>query len=144
MTHLHELTVRDADWHRDGARLQAIRRAVFIDEQGVPEDLEWDAADAVSLHALALTADGEAIATGRLLPDGHIGRMAVLRPYRGRGAGRAILQWLLDRARAQGHAAVILHAQSHALGFYARAGFVPSSAEFMEAGIPHRQMTLRL
>jgi predicted GNAT family N-acyltransferase len=121
-----------------------VRRAVFIVEQGVPEELEWDADDPVATHALALTADGQPVGTGRLLPDGHIGRMAVSAAWRRRGVGQAILRWLIDCARARGDAAAHLHAQTHALGFYARAGFIAHGAVFMEAGIPHRAMSLSL
>ncbi len=139
-----KFTVRAASWRDDLAALQSLRRQVFIVEQQVPEELEWDADDAVSIHALALDAAGLPIGTGRLLPDGHIGRMAVSAAWRRRGVGLAILHWLIDCARRRGDAAVHLHAQMHALGFYASAGFIAHGAEFMEAGIPHRAMTLRL
>ncbi len=137
-------SVRRAEWSADAPLLQSVRRAVFIVEQQVPEALEWDADDAVSTHVLALDAAGHPIGTGRLLPDGHIGRMAVSAAWRRHGVGQAILHWLIDCARTRGDAAVHLHAQTHALGFYARAGFVAQGAVFMEAGIPHRAMTLRL
>ena len=117
---------------------------MFIVEQQVPEALEWDADDAVSIHALALDAAGQPIGTGRLLPDGYIGRMAVSAAWRRRGVGQAILHWLIACARTRGDAAVHLHAQTHALGFYARAGFTAQGAVFMEAGILHRAMTLSL
>jgi len=136
--------VRHVDYesHRDA--LRAVRRTVFIEEQGVPEDLEWDEIDARCRHVLALSVEGSAIGTGRLLPDGHIGRMAVLKPWRGRGVGSAILAFLIDLARRNRFATVRLHAQTHALGFYARHGFTALGDEFMEAGIPHRAMLLRL
>jgi predicted GNAT family N-acyltransferase len=137
-------TVRAASWREDLQPLQAVRRAVFIDEQHVPEALEWDGDDAVSLHVLAQDAQGHAIATGRLLPDGHIGRMAVVRDWRGRGVGRAMLEFLVACGRKRGDKALHLNAQTHALGFYERLGFVAHGGEFMDAGIPHRQMTLRL
>ena len=139
-----KFTVRAASWRDDLAALQNLRRQVFIVEQQVPEALEWDADDAVSVHALALDAAGQPIGTGRLLPDGHIGRMAVSAAWRRYGVGQAILHWLIGCARARGDAAAHLHAQTHALGFYARAGFIAHGAVFMEAGIPHRAMTLRL
>ncbi len=134
--------VRAASWRDDLAALQALRREVFIVEQHVPESLEWDEADAQSIHVLALDITGQPIGTGRLLPDGHIGRMAVLQPWRRHGVGSAILQFLIARARDAGREAVHLNAQTHALGFYARHGFIAHGAEFMDAGIPHRQMTL--
>jgi len=110
----------------------------------VPEELEWDEIDARCRHVLAFLPDGEAIGTGRLLPDGHIGRMAVLKAWRGRGAGSAILTLLLRLARQAGFDVARLHAQTHAVGFYAKYGFTVTGDEFMEAGIPHRAMTLRL
>ncbi len=137
-----KFTVRNASWRDDLVALQALRREIFIIEQQVPEVLEWDAADADCVHALALNAEAQAIGTGRLLPDGHIGRMAVITSWRRRGVGSAILEFLISRARSEGHAALHLHAQSHALAFYQRYGFIAHGAEFMEAGIPHRQMTL--
>lgn len=137
-----QYTVRLASWHDDRTALQNLRREVFIVEQQVPEELEWDDADATCIHALALDAQGRPIGTGRLLPDGHIGRMAVVRPWRRRGVGGTILEFLVGRAWRQGHAAVHLNAQTHALGFYERHGFVAHGGEFMDAGIPHRRMTL--
>lgn len=137
-----KFTVRVASWSDDRAVLQALRRAVFVIEQHVPENLEWDEADAASLHALALDAQGMPVGTGRLLPDGHIGRMAVIRERRGQGAGSAILEFLIGQARRQGMRSLQLHAQTHAIGFYARQGFVAQGGEFLEAGIPHRLMTI--
>lgn len=137
-------SVRLAGWSADQAALQQLRRTVFIIEQQVPESLEWDAFDAVSLHALAQEARGEAIGTGRLLPDGHIGRMAVAREWRGRGVGSAILEFLIDCARRRGDQVLHLNAQAHAIGFYQRHGFVAHGDEFPDAGIPHRQMTRRI
>ena len=136
--------VRAVDWHAHRAELHAIRRAVFIEEQRVPEELEWDEVDARCRHVLAFLPHGEAIGTGRLLPDGHIGRMAVLKEWRGRGAGSAILKHLLHLARQEKFDVLRLHAQTHAVGFYARHGFTVTGDEFMEAGIAHRAMTLRL
>lgn len=128
------------DWEQDAARLGAVRRAVFIDEQGVSEELEWDAHDAGSLHFLALAADGHAVGCARLLPDGHIGRMAVLPPWRGRGIGRALLDAATAAARARGHRLLQLSAQAHATAFYAAAGFVAVGSAYEEAGIPHVAM----
>jgi predicted GNAT family N-acyltransferase len=133
-------TILATDWANEAPRLGAIRRAVFIDEQGVPEDLEWDAADAAAAHFLAVDDMGQAIGCARLLPDGSIGRMAVLRGWRRRGVGRAMLEAALCAARAHGHAHVGLSAQTHASAFYARAGFVTVGEEYQEAGIPHVAM----
>lgn len=144
MTPPPEFGVRAASWNADRIPLQALRRAVFIIEQQVPESLEWDEFDAVSVHALAQDARGEAIGTGRLLPDGHIGRMAVLREWRGRGVGGVILDFLMEYARRRGDQTLHLNAQTHAVGFYQRHGFVAHGDEFPDAGIPHRQMTRRI
>ncbi|KPK06776.1 MAG: hypothetical protein AMJ64_08310 [Betaproteobacteria bacterium SG8_39] len=130
-----------------------IRFAVFVKEQRVPEDIELDADDGASLHAIALNAAGEVVGTGRLLPAAdergrrisHVGRMAVLAPWRGRGVGSAILRALVDAARARGDTQIVLAAQVHAVDFYRAHGFEEEGAEFIEAGIAHRRMrrTLR-
>lgn len=136
-----------ADWSNDRAALQAIRREVFVSEQGVPEIEEWDALDATCRHVLAVSNDGVAIGTGRLVSDGthaRIGRMAVLKPWRGRGVGSALLSRLIETARGGGYAEIRLHAQTHALDFYRKHGFTLQGAEFMEAGIPHYEMRLVL
>lgn len=133
-------TLRQAGWAHDAAQLAAIRRTVFIDEQGVPEALEWDEQDAAAVHLLALADDGSPIGCARLLPDAHIGRMAVLPAWRGRGVGRALLAAAEDEARARGHAVVALSAQTHAAGFYARTGYVAVGEVYEEAGIPHIAM----
>lgn len=137
-------TVRLTDWHSDAAALASVRRAVFIVEQHVPESLEWDDMDAPSVHALALDAQGAPIGCARLLPDGHIGRMAVLAAWRGRGVGDALLTHLMDLARERGHARILLNAQVGAMPFYARHGFVAQGPPFSEAGIAHQTMGLAL
>jgi predicted GNAT family N-acyltransferase len=119
-----------------------IRYAVFVDEQKVPAEIELDDWDALSLHALALDAQGRVLGTGRLLPDGHIGRMAVLQSARGQGVGTALLRALLQAARARGDREVVLSAQTHAMPFYEKAGFIAEGDEYDDAGIPHRQMRL--
>ena len=137
------LTVRLGSWNELSAQASPIRFTVFVDEQKVPVELELDEFDPLSCHALALAGD-EAIGTGRLLPDGHIGRMAVLAGWRGRGVGALLLQALIDEAKRRGMARVVLNAQTHALGFYARFGFVPEGEEYEEAGLPHRTMSRSL
>ena len=137
------LTVRLGSWNELSAQASPIRFTVFVDEQKVPVELELDEFDPLSCHALALAGD-EAVGTGRLLPDGHIGRMAVLAGWRGRGVGALLLQALIDEAKRRGMARVVLNAQTHALGFYARFGFVPEGEEYEEAGLPHRTMSRRL
>lgn len=133
------ISVRTADWSVDREILKAVREEVFIREQGVPANMEWDELDAQSRHVVAM-ADGLAIGTGRLLPDGHIGRMAVLREWRGQGAGSALLTSLLEIARGRSMWRVRLNAQVQALPFYLRHGFQAQGEEFAEAGIPHRRM----
>ena len=136
--------VRPADWRVDGERLRAIRRAVFVEEQGVPEELEWDGLDEDCRHALALGPGEVVIGTGRLTPDARIGRMAVAREWRGLGVGSAILRALLRDAQNAGCTVVSLHAQVHALPFYEKHGFSAQGPEFLEADIPHRVMRLEL
>ena len=133
-------SVRRADWDRDRDRLRRIRTAVFVDEQRVPPELEWDGLDQRCLHVLAEDDGGTPIGTGRLLPDGHIGRMAVLAAWRRCGVGSAVLRELLRCAVEQGLGEVVLNAQTHAMGFYARHGFVAEGDAFLDAGIEHRQM----
>jgi predicted GNAT family N-acyltransferase len=135
-----DFEVRTCRWADASSQLRAIRHAVFVVEQRVPESLEWDDADAESLHALAVDANGEAIGCARLLPDGHIGRVAVLPSSRGRGVGTALLLRLVDAARTGGNARVIVNAQVDAMPFYARYGFVARGDVFDEAGIAHRVM----
>jgi len=133
-------TVDVIDWPAACAEARAIRIRVFVQEQGVPPALEMDDMDALSDHAVARLPDGRAIATGRLLPDGHIGRMAVLPEQRGTGIGRAVLTALMERARTRGMLEVVLSAQTHAVGFYAKSGFIAQGDVYMEAGIPHVEM----
>jgi hypothetical protein len=130
-----------ADAREDAGR---VRFAVFVEEQCVPPEIELDEWDAASDHALATDDTGRVIATGRLLPDGHIGRMAVLQQWRGQGVGAKILATLLGRAAERGMKCVMLNAQTQARGFYVRFGFTQVGAEFMEAGIPHVAMERRL
>ena len=125
---------------------------VFVREQGITAELEWDEWDARSLHAVALAEDGAGIATGRLLPPefdadrtvGHIGRMAVLGEARRQGVGGMILATLLEAAPTLGFSQIVLHAQSYVVPFYAGHGFVVEGSEFIEAGIPHRTMRRQL
>lgn len=120
-----------------------VRHEVFVVEQNVPVELELDDDDPVSLHAVAYGPDGTAVATGRLLPDGHIGRMAVREAARGRGVGGQVLEALVERGPAAGHAVLALNAQVHARGFYEAHGFSAEGAEFMDAGILHVAMLRR-
>ncbi len=134
-----KIVVRPADWSVDRKILQSLREEVFIREQSVPAEMEWDESDAQSRHVVA-SVDGLPIGTARLLPDGHIGRMAVLREWRGRGAGSALLTGLMQIAGALGMQRVLLNAQVQAVPFYLRHGFQAEGEEFLEAGILHRRM----
>jgi len=137
-------SVETGDWDTLGEGAGALRRAVFIEEQNIPESLEWDAHDAVVLHAVARNRLGQVIATGRLLhaEDGmsHIGRMAVHRNLRSGGHGAAVVRLLEDAAKARGDREVALNAQRSAERFYARLGYAAHGEGFEEAGIPHIEM----
>ncbi|MER6345547.1 GNAT family N-acetyltransferase [Streptomyces sp. NPDC001595] len=146
-------TVRVAEESGDREACFAVRKEVFVAEQGVPEDLEYDAYDATALHVLAVRADGVPLGTGRLLYGagaaertggdlglGSLGRLAVTREARGLGVGVALVRAIEDAARARGLTAVDLHAQTHALGFYERLGYTAYGPEYLEAGIPHQAM----
>lgn len=126
-------------WEKARQYAAPIRFTVFVEEQGVPRDLELDEMDAKCIHAVAFEGNLP-VATARLLPDGHIGRMAVLKEWRGRGIGGLILKKLMDKARERGDREVVLAAQVHALAFYRAHGFVEEGTEYLEAGIPHRDM----
>lgn len=119
-----------------------VRFAVFVDEQQVPAEIELDEFDAVSLHAVVFDEHNNPVATGRLLPDGHIGRMAVMASARGSGVGGMVLQALIEEGRRRGHKALVLSAQTHAIGFYAKYGFVAEGDIYLDAGINHRDMRL--
>ncbi len=136
------VVLRLGNWAELGAEAGPIRFEVFVEEQKVPAEMELDEFDALSCHALALV-DGQPVGTGRLLADGHIGRMAVLAGWRGQGVGAALLQGLIDEAGRRGMAQLALSAQTHALGFYTRFGFVPEGEVYDEAGLPHQVMTRR-
>jgi predicted GNAT family N-acyltransferase len=134
--------VRRIRWSELNGILRAIRMKVFVEEQHVPQALELDGLDDDCVHAVAETAAGEAIGTGRLLPDGHIGRMAVIHEWRSKGVGRMLLAELVAAAVERGDPAIVLSAQTHAIGFYQRNGFEVISEEYFDAGIPHRTMRL--
>ncbi|MBO6656255.1 MAG: GNAT family N-acetyltransferase [Pseudomonadales bacterium] len=141
---LRKFNIREADWAADGKQLSHIRRLVFIVEQEVPQEEEWDGRDDESWHWIATDSSDVPIGTARLLPDGQIGRMAVLSEHRKHGVGAALLEQAVEKARHLGFEQVYLNAQTHALGFYERSGFVLEGEEFMEAGIPHVRMTQTL
>jgi len=134
--------VRPADWRVDEAAIAGVRREVFVEEQSVPEALEWEALDPGCAWFIAQAEGGEIVGIVRLTPDARIGRMAVLASWRRKGVGTALLTAALDAARRQGLSSVRLSAQTHALAFYARHGFQPEGEVYQDAGIPHIAMTL--
>lgn len=137
------MDIRIGDWPTQKTEAQAVRYEVFVLEQKIPIEMEWDDMDAACVHALAFDEEGRAVGTGRLLPDGHIGRMAVRSEARGKGVGGAILRALMAAAQARGDLLVRLNAQAGAERFYARHGFARCGELFFEAGIPHIHMEYR-
>ncbi len=140
----HTFTVSLVSWHDGEPLLKPVRQAVFIEEQGISPDLEWDGLDEACRHALALSSSGEAIGCGRIMADGHIGRIAVLPSWRNRKVGTAIVEALLNHARAHGYPAVDVDAQTHATPFYRMFGFEEEGETFLDAGLPHIKMRLKL
>jgi predicted GNAT family N-acyltransferase len=132
-----------ADWFRAETTAKPIRQAVFIEEQHVPEAEEWGHGDEKALHLIA-SLNGNPVATARLMPDGTVGRMAVLKSYRNQGTGSAIMAKLIETAKQNKFEVLKLNAQRTAERFYAKHGFIAQGDEFMDAGIPHIEMTLLL
>lgn len=135
-----EVTVQSGPWEAVGHLAALVRIPVFVDEQGVPRELEWDELDEECLHFVAITADGETVGTARLTPDRHVGRMAILHPWRGYGIGRLLLEAAIGAARERGDRELLLAAQLPALPFYERLGFQAYGPEFEDAGLMHRMM----
>ncbi|MER5359902.1 GNAT family N-acetyltransferase [Streptomyces sp. NPDC002785] len=146
-------TTRTVVEEQDRAACFQVRKDVFVGEQNVPEEIEYDVYDADAVHVIAIAADGSALGTGRLLHGpaaaaktggdltvGSLGRLAVTKEARGLGVGVALVRAIEDAARELGLAAVDLHAQTHALGFYERLGYVAYGPDFPDAGIAHRAM----
>jgi predicted GNAT family N-acyltransferase len=129
-----------SSWEEAREEATRIRFTVFVEEQRVPAEMEMDENDEYCIHAIAFAADGRAVGTGRLLPDAHIGRMAVLKEWRGQGIGAAVLEALIEEARRRGEVEVALSAQTHAIEFYRRHGFSEEGKVYEEAGIPHQAM----
>ena len=147
------IRVDTGSWAELRADASTVREQVFVIEQGIARALEWDQWDALSLHAVARDASGGAIGTGRLLPPefdaelsstGHVGRMAVLAQARGAGVGSRLLVALMAAAPGYGFTQVVLNAQTRVAGFYVRRGFVAEGEEFLEVGIPHVRMRVRI
>ena len=139
---------KTGDWAALGPDAARVRTGVFVHEQGIPAELEWDSADQTALHVVAYNGLGQPVATGRLLQvavgTGKLGRMAVIRVLRGSGLGQSLLQALTDTARLRGDTQLLLHAQRSAEGFYQRAGFTAVGEPFAEVDIPHIKMLKHL
>ncbi|MBA4502539.1 GNAT family N-acetyltransferase [Marinobacterium marinum] len=119
--------------------IRAVREEVFIREQKVPKELEFDDLDVAAVHVLVM-ADDRPVGTGRILADGHIGRIAILKAFRGRGLGAKVVSALMEEAARAGCERVYLGAQTHAIDFYGTLGFSRYGDVFMDAGIPHVHM----
>ena len=137
------IDIQVVDWHQKQDTLKAIRKSVFIDEQHVPKDLEWDGQDDDCTHFLA-SVNATPVATARLTAKGQIGRMAVLREYRGTGIGSGLLAAVIEQARQSGFKQVFLHAQVNVISFYEKSGFSAEGDIFIDAGIEHRTMRLSI
>jgi predicted GNAT family N-acyltransferase len=139
-----DYSIRQANWPEDRELLRQVREPVFVAEQGVPLEMEWDDDDIMAHHLIVLDNRQRPIGTARLLGSGQIGRMAVLPEWRGQGIGSALLERLLQQAKLAGLSKLFLHAQTEAEKFYTRAGFTPVGKIFQEADIPHRKMVMML
>ncbi|TBV74115.1 GNAT family N-acetyltransferase [Pseudoxanthomonas winnipegensis] len=139
-----DFTLRPASFIADREALRWVREEVFVAEQHIPPDTEWDSLDPAGDHLLAISSTGAPIGTARLTPDGRFSRLAVLKPWRGRGVGEALLKAMIDKARANGWKDLTLYAQVANEGFYTRHGFVSIGDPFDDVGIPHQFMRLKL
>ena len=138
------MKLKFAFWEKDRKEIVKIRKTVFVKEQSVPEDLDFDGLDEACIHVLALDEAEKAIGTARMLQDGHIGRVAVLKNLRGAGVGKKMVLKLMEKASKLGLPEVYLHSQESAFGFYEKMGFVKKGKIFFEAGIPHCLMRKKL
>ena len=136
---VNNLNIITTDWNQYASELTRIRKTVFVDEQHVPIEMELDESDQQALHFLVFSDDAP-IATARLLPNGHVGRMAVLKPYRGKSVGLALLNTIIDTARNSGLNELFLNAQTSAIAFYEKFGFIQEGETFLDAGIQHIRM----
>ncbi|MGJ8668989.1 MAG: GNAT family N-acetyltransferase [Oceanococcus sp.] len=137
------LQIDSVTWDQASDRCLSIREHVFVLEQGINRDIEIDGLDPQCQHLLCHS-NGEDIATARMLPDGHIGRVAVMPAWRKQGIGQSLIERLCSLAREQGMPSVYLGSQHSAIGFYQAIGFAPEGAIFIEAGIPHQYMRFTL
>lgn len=128
---------------KDKAAIRLIRDTVFIQEQCIDPNIEFDGLDSTAIHALIFHGD-QAVGTGRILDDGHIGRIAIIKAFRSKGLGAKIVQSLITEAKDKGYSRVYLGSQKHAIDFYTKLGFKPYGDEFIEAGILHLSMEMIL
>jgi len=135
-----DIIIYSANWIEDGDFIKSIRFEVFVREQNVPVELEIDGLDDECFHALAKSPSGKAIGTARMLKNGHIGRIAVLKNFRKRGIGKNLLEFFIQKATSLGLVEVELNAQVHALDFYEKLGFEKEGDIFLDANIPHVHM----
>lgn len=136
-----DLKIVSGTWQALATDAKAIREVVFIQEQNIPVEDEWDALDAVSIHFVVYI-NGETVATARLLENNSVGRVAVLKQYRGLKIGQKLMQAVITLAKDQKRAFVKLSSQVHAIGFYQALGFVVEGEEYLDCGIPHIDMRL--
>lgn len=141
---MKDFYIREALWSEDRTKCYSVRKKVFIEEQLVPEEIEIDEDDPACFHVLALTHKGDSIATGRLQNNGRIGRIAVLKEWRRRGVGKAIMDFLEKTARDKGLPGTLLHSQLSAINFYASLGYEEEGDVYYEANIPHITMRKKL
>ncbi len=143
---MSDVRIERTSWASEVEReaMIGIRHAVFVVEQAVPIEIELDGVDPDCHHLLAFDPRGRSIGTARMQANGHIGRIAVVKPWRKRSVGARLVEALVEAAREVGLASVDLDAQAHAIGFYEKLGFEPRGDVFMEAGIPHQNMLRRL
>ncbi|NCF28550.1 MAG: GNAT family N-acetyltransferase [Gammaproteobacteria bacterium] len=131
------LQISLADWERNSAAIRAVRNTVFSVEQGISETLDFDGRDQDCVHVLAQIGESEIVGTARMLPDGHVGRIAVHKQWRGQGVGTQLVEYLAAVARDRGFAEIHLHSQVQAAEFYSALNFVARGEVFMEADIEH-------
>ena len=137
------VTIEQVSWQQAEAYLRQVRTVVFIEEQFVTPEFEWDDIDSTALHLLALH-DNKAIGCLRIIHHQKIGRMAVLKPWRGKGVGNMLLKQAIELCRQHGSTQIVLSAQTHAMHFYQQAGFQITSGEYTDVQIPHVDMCLKL
>jgi predicted GNAT family N-acyltransferase len=137
-------TVSAVSWHDGELMLRSVREAVFIREQGITPEQEWDGLDEGCRHVLVLSHQGVAIGCARMFADGHIGRLAVLPKWRKQKVGTAIIEAMLDYARTHDYPQVDVDAQIHSVPFYQGFDFVKEGEVFLDAGLPHIKMRLKL